>query len=44
MPRHDTFSWLIHNLDPDQFRDSIHRLMAQFSEQLKGGVAIDGKV
>src|SRR5271170_3937482 len=32
------------NLDPDQFRDSFQRFMAQFSEQLQGVVAIDGKV
>lgn len=41
---HDTFSRLFRNLDPDQFRDSFQRFMAQFSEQLQGVVAIDGKV
>jgi len=44
LPSHDTFSRLFRNLDPDQFRDSFQRFMAQVSEQLQGVVAIDGKV
>ncbi len=44
VPSHDTFSRLFRNLDPDQFRDSFQRFMAQFSQQLQGVVAIDGKV
>ncbi len=44
LPSHDTFSRLFRNLDPDQFRDSFQRFMAQFSKQLQGVVAIDGKV
>jgi predicted transposase YbfD/YdcC len=44
LPSHDTFSRLFRNLDPDQFRDSFQRFMAQFCEQLQGVVAIDGKV
>jgi len=44
VPSHDTFSRLFRNLDPDQFRDSFQRFMAQFSEQCQGVVAIDGKV
>src|ERR1019366_2362246 len=44
LPSHDTFSRLFRNLDPDQFRDSFQRFMAQFSEQLEGVVAIDGEV
>ncbi len=44
LPSHDTFSRLFRNLDPDRFRDSFQRFMAQFSEQLQGVVAIDGKV
>jgi len=44
LPSHDTFSRLFRNLDPDQFRDSFQRFMEQFSEQLQGVVAIDGKV
>jgi predicted transposase YbfD/YdcC len=44
LPSHDTISRLFRNLDPDQFRDSFQRFMAQFSEQLQGVVAIDGKV
>jgi predicted transposase YbfD/YdcC len=44
LPSHDTFSRLFRNLDPDQFRDSFQCFMAQFSEQLEGVVAIDGKV
>ena len=44
LPSHDTFSRLFRNLDPDQFRDSFQRFMAQFSKQLAGVVAIDGKV
>jgi len=44
LPSHDTFSRLFRNLDPEQFRDSFQRFMAQFSEQLQGVVAIDGKV
>jgi len=44
LPSHDTFSRLFRNLDPEQFRDLFQRFMAQFSEQLQGVVAIDGKV
>jgi len=44
LPSHDTFSRLFRNLDPDQFRDSFQRFMAQFSGQMQGVVAIDGKV
>jgi len=44
LPSHDTFSRLFRTLDPDQFRDSFQRFMVQFSEQLQGVVAIDGKV
>jgi hypothetical protein len=44
LPSHDTFSRLFRNLDPDQFRGSFQRFMAQFSEQCQGVVAIDGKV
>src|SRR5579872_2143983 len=44
LPSHDTFSRLFRNLDPDQFRESFQRFMGQFSEQLQGVVAIDGKV
>jgi hypothetical protein len=44
LPSHDTFSRLFRNLDPDQFCDLFQRFMAQFSEQLQGVVAIDGKV
>jgi len=44
LPSHDTFSRLFRNLDPDQVHDSFQRVMAQFSEQLQGVVAIDGKV
>ena len=44
LPRHDTFSWLFRNLDPEQCGDAFQRFMAQFSEQLQGVVAIDGKV
>ena len=44
LPSHDTFSRLFRNLDPDQFREAFQRFMAQFSEQLQGVVAIDGKV
>lgn len=44
LPSHDTFSRLFRNLDPDQFRGSFQRFMRQFSEQLEGVVAIDGKV
>lgn len=44
LPSHDTFSRLFRNLDPDQFRGSFQRFMKQFSKQLQGVVAIDGKV
>jgi predicted transposase YbfD/YdcC len=44
LPSHDTFSRLFRNLDPDPFHGSFQRFMAQFSEQLQGVVAIDGKV
>ena len=40
LPSHDTFSRLFRNLDPDQFRNSFQRFMAQFSEQLQGVVAL----
>ncbi len=33
----------ISHSQPDQFRDSFHRSMAQLSEQMQGMVAIDGK-
>ncbi len=44
LPSHETFSRPFRDLDPDQFRDSFQRIMSQFSEQLQGVVAIDGKV
>ena len=44
LPSHDTFNRLFRDLDPDQFRDAFQRFMGQFSEQLQGVVAIDGKV
>jgi DDE_Tnp_1-associated len=44
MPSHDPCSRLFRNLGPDQFRDSFHRFMAQFSSQAQGVVVIDGKV
>lgn len=44
IPSHDTFSRVFRNLDPEQFRASFQRFMAQFSEQVQGVVAIDGKV
>ena len=45
---HDTFRFLSRNLDlcsldPDQFRASFQRFMSQFSEQLPGGVAVNGR-
>ena len=43
LPSHDTFNRLFRDLDPEQFRDSFQRFMGQFSEQLQGVVAIDGK-
>ena len=44
LPSHDTFNRLFRDLDPEQFRDAFQRFMGQFSEQLQGVVAIDGKV
>jgi hypothetical protein len=44
LPSHDTFNRLFRDLDPDQLRDTFQRFMGQFSEQLQGVVAIDGKV
>jgi predicted transposase YbfD/YdcC len=44
LPSHDTFSRLFRNLDPEQFRASFQRFMAEFSVQCAGVVAIDGKV
>ena len=44
LPSHDTFNRLFRDLDAEQFRDSFQRFMGQFSEQLQGVVAIDGKV
>lgn len=44
LPSHDTFNRLFRDLDSEQFRDSFQRFMGQFSEQLQGVVAIDGKV
>jgi predicted transposase YbfD/YdcC len=43
-PSHDTFSRLFRDLDPDQFRLSFQQFMVQFSAQIQGVVAIDGKV
>jgi len=44
LPSHDTFNRLFRDLDAGQFRDSFQRFMGQFSAQLQGVVAIDGKV
>ena len=44
VPSHDTFSRLFRNMDPDQFRASFQKFMAQFSAQCQGVIAIDGKV
>lgn len=44
LPSHDTFSRLFRNLDPEQFRASFQRFMAEFAVQCTGVVAIDGKV
>ena len=44
LPSHDTFSRLFRNLDPEQFRASFQRVMAEFAVQCTGVVAIDGKV
>ena len=35
LPSHDTFSRLLRNLDPDQFRDSFQRFMAQFASSCR---------
>jgi predicted transposase YbfD/YdcC len=43
VPKHDAFSRLFRALDPDQFRDAFQQFMAQFSEQVQGVVAVDGK-
>ena len=43
-PSHDTFSRLFRNLDPEQFRGSFQRFMANFSDGCQGVIAIDGKV
>jgi predicted transposase YbfD/YdcC len=44
LPSHDSFRRLFLDLDPDQFRDSFQRFMAQFCSRLQGVVAVDGKV
>ena len=44
LPSQDTCSRLFRNLDPDQFRASLQRFMAQFSSHCQGFVAMDGKV
>src|ERR1700677_834965 len=44
VPKHDAFSRLSRALDADQFRAAFQRFMAQFSEQVQGVVAVDGKV
>ena len=44
IPSHDTFSRLFRLLDPAQFGAAFQRFMAQFSIQVQGVVAIDGKV
>ena len=36
LPSHDTFRRLFLDLDPDQFRDSFQRFMAQFSSRFAG--------
>ena len=44
LPSHNTFSRLFRHLDPDQFRATLQRFMAAFSEVCQGVIAIDGKV
>lgn len=44
LPRHNTFSRLFRNLEPDQFRASFQRFMTQFSDRCQDVVAIEAKV
>ena len=44
LPSHDTFSRLFRRLDPVQFRACFQRFMAHFSQNIRGVIAIDGKV
>src|SRR3954452_21454548 len=41
---HDTFSWIPHPLDPDQFRVCFQRFIAQFADTSQGVVAVDGEL
>jgi hypothetical protein len=43
LSRHETFSRLFGNLDPDQSRACFQQFMAEFSAQCQGVVAIDGR-
>jgi hypothetical protein len=43
-PSHDTFSWIPHPLDPDQFRVCFQRFIGQFADTSQGIVAVDGEL
>src|SRR5262245_2508880 len=43
VPSHDTFSRVLRQLDPDQFRACFQKFVARFGEACSGVIAIDGK-
>jgi predicted transposase YbfD/YdcC len=43
VPSHDTFSRLLRQIDPDQFRACFRKFVARFGESRGGVIAIDGK-
>jgi predicted transposase YbfD/YdcC len=43
IPSHDTFSRVFRLLDPQAFEPVFRRFMAEFAEDLRGVVAVDGK-
>ena len=43
IPSHDTFSRVFRLLDPKAFEPVFRRFMAEFAEELRGVVAVDGK-
>jgi predicted transposase YbfD/YdcC len=43
VPSHDTFSRLLKQIDPNQFRACFQKFVARFDESCGGVIAIDGK-
>jgi predicted transposase YbfD/YdcC len=43
VPSHDTFSRMLRQVDPEQFRSCFQKFMARFGETYTGVIATDGK-